>query len=299
MSSELHRRIAEHHDHLSPKKRRVAQFIADNESFIAFASASEVGKAVNVDTATVVRLAQSLGFNGYPDLQESIRSQLPERMTFVQRVRQQQTQPRDEQLLPVQVFTNDIENLNQTMNQTDPEVVRAAVEAIGRADHVFVVGAGFSAATAVFLGHGLSSAGIRTTVSTEGGSSLIVTLANIRPSDLVIGVSVWRYLRETVDAVSRAADRGTPTIALTDSYVSPIARIADHLLVAATRGVSHSLSPVGLMALVNLLLAEIDAFEPERSLNSLQEIDQVYRNRGMVDGEERDPSEGLGKGTRA
>ena len=46
------------------------------------------------------------------------------------------------------------------------------------------------------------------------------------------------------------------------------------------------------MALVNLLLAEIDALEPERSLQSLQEIDRVYRERGMVDGEQRDQPDG-------
>jgi len=285
--SELQRRIAERYDQLSPKQRQVARFIADNEAFTAFASAAELGKAVDVDAATVVRLAQSLGFSGYAELQEVIRGRIPERLTFVQRIEQQRQQPMDRQQLPVKVFTNDIENLNQTLNQTQPEAVDAAVEAICRADHVIVVGMGFSAAVAVFLGHGLNSLGIRTTVLTEGGSSLTITLANLRPTDLVIGVSVWRYLRDTVAALAGAAERGVPTMALTDSSVSPPARIADHVLVAATRGVGHSLSPVGLIAVVNLLLAEIAVREPERALAVLREVDRLYREQGMVDGAEQ------------
>ncbi|MDI3340116.1 MAG: MurR/RpiR family transcriptional regulator [Sphaerobacter sp.] len=285
--SELQQRIAARYDRLSPKQRQVARFIADNEAFTAFASAAELGKAVDVDAATVVRLAQSLGFSGYAELQEVIRGQIPERLTFVERVEQQRQQPRDRQQLPVRVFTNDIDNLNQTLSQTQPEVVHAAVEAICRADHVVAIGMGFSAAVAVFLGHGLNSLGVRTTVCTEGGSGLTIMLANLRPTDLVIGVSVWRYLRETVDALKLAAERGVPTLALTDSSVSPPARIADHVLVAATRGVGHSLSPVGLMAIVNLLLAEIVARDPERTLPTLREIDRLYRERGMVDGAEQ------------
>lgn len=284
--SELQRRIAERYEQLSPKQRRVARFIADNEAFTAFASAGELGKAVDVDAATVVRLAQSLGFSGYVELQEQIRGRIPERLTFVQRVEQQMRQPADRQQLPAQVFANDIDNLKDTLAQTQPESIAAVAKAIRQAEQVFVVGMGFSAATAVFLAHGLSSLGVRTTLQTAGGADLTIMLANLRPTDLLIGVSVWRYLRETLDAFDVAAAHGVPSVVFTDSSVSPPARIADHVLVAATQGVAHSLSPVGLVALVNLVLAQIVADEPDRTLASLREIDRLYRERRMVEGEE-------------
>lgn len=290
--SDLQQRIAERFDQLSPKQRQVAQFIADNEAITAFSSAGDLGKAVDVDAATVVRLAQSLGFSGYVELQETIRNRLPERLTFVQRVEQQRNEPLDQQHLLAKVFMNDIENLNQTMSRADDALVRQVVGVIERAEHVYVVGAGFSAATAVFLGHGLNSLGIRTTVCTEGGSPLAVMLANLRPTDVLVGVSVWRYLRDTVNALAHAAARGVPTLALTDSHVSAVARLADHSLVAATRGVGHNLSPVGLMSLVNLVLVELVARDPDRTLPPLREIDRLYREFGQIDrvapGQERE-----------
>ncbi len=294
-SSEVQQRILKHFDQLSNKQKQVARFIADNEAFTAFASTDELGKAVGADAATVVRLARSLGFTGYVDLQKSIRNRLPTYLPFVERLEQHQSQPLDEQALTVQTFSTDIENLQQTMNQTAPEAVIAVSDAILKADHVYVIGPGVSAGPAIFLEHGLSTLGFRVTVEIDVGTNLTTTLANLRASDLVIGIGVWRYFREIVTALRYAADRNVPIVAFTDSNVSPLARIADASLVAATRGAGYSLSPVGLISLINLVLAEIAARDPEKTMRSIREVDRLYRQRGLIeDPDDQRPGEGDG-----
>jgi len=54
--------IRKHYDHLSRSYRRVADFILSDYRTAAFMTAAELASAVDVDTTTVVRFAQRLGY---------------------------------------------------------------------------------------------------------------------------------------------------------------------------------------------------------------------------------------------
>src|SRR5690242_1719672 len=64
--------IRKHYDHLSRSYRRVADFILSDYRTAAFMTAAALADAVDVDTTTVVRFAQRLGYPGYPELIEDI-----------------------------------------------------------------------------------------------------------------------------------------------------------------------------------------------------------------------------------
>jgi len=281
-ASDVQERIAACFERLSPKQRRIARVIADDELFAAFATAAELGRAAGADAATVVRFARAIGFQGFSELQEAIRAQMPARLTFVQRLEQQLQQPLCSSELPARVFAQDIENLRQTLAGLSTEMLDAVARALVAAREVVVVGMGFSAATAVFLAYGLKSLGIRATAYTEGGPHLAIAVANLQTADVLVAISVWRYLRQTVDAVNQAAKRNAVTVALTDSLVAPVTRIARYSLVAATKGVTHSLSPVALLAVANVLLAQISLLQPDRTLAALREIDRLYQEWSLV-----------------
>ena len=72
--------IRKHYDHLSRSYRRVADFILSDYRTAAFMTAAALADAVNVDTTTVVRFAQRLGYPGFPelimDIQEQVKAEL-------------------------------------------------------------------------------------------------------------------------------------------------------------------------------------------------------------------------------
>src|SRR5512143_716762 len=72
--------IRKHYDHLSRSYRRVADFILSDYQAAAFMTAAALADAVAVDTTTVVRFAQRLGYPGFPelieDVQQRVRSEL-------------------------------------------------------------------------------------------------------------------------------------------------------------------------------------------------------------------------------
>mgnify|MGYP000915558250 CR=1 FL=1 len=69
-------KIREYYDHLSRSYRKVADFIMSNYYEVSFMTAAQLAFSVGVDTTTVVRFSQRLGYNGYPELLNDIREQV-------------------------------------------------------------------------------------------------------------------------------------------------------------------------------------------------------------------------------
>ena len=282
MPSDLENRIAEQFDSLSPKQQTLARLILDNRYYASFASAAELGAKVEASAATVVRLCQTLGYQGLPDLQEAIRDDLPSYLTAVERLEQRLGALPVNGELPQRVFATDLQNLQRTANTIVAAPFDAVVERIAAAREVIVVATGVAAAPALFLAYSLQVIGLRSRSILGGDVALAVNTAHLTDDDVVIGIGVWRYVRSTVEAMTQAREYGATTIAITDSVVSPLARTATYAFEVATDGVAHSLSMTAMMSLINALLAGVSLANPARTSQALQRVDSQFLSRNLL-----------------
>ncbi|UCH60634.1 MAG: MurR/RpiR family transcriptional regulator [Anaerolineales bacterium] len=281
-TSSLDERITEFHHKLSPKHKRLARFVLDNKYFMSFASASQAGKKTGTSAATVVRFAQTLGYDGYSELQFAIRAELPSYLTAVERMQARLEAPPPPDNIPHKVFYTDINNIERTANNLDEHKLEGAVEAIVSAKRILVVGAGLSASPALFLAHSLKIIGFDARVNLNEGLSLAAETAQLSDSTLIIAIDLWRYVHSTIKAVEFAKKRGARSIAITDSTVSPLARMADFAFEVVTDGVSHSLSTTGVMSLLNVLIATLSNRAPNQTITSLRSVDRAYRDNNLL-----------------
>jgi DNA-binding MurR/RpiR family transcriptional regulator len=269
---------------LTKKQKEVARFVLDNEYFVAFASVAEVAQKVSVSAATVVRFCQALGYEGYPHLQTAIRQNFPRFKTTVQRLEARLAFPLPESDLLAQVCATDIGNIKHTMELVDTDTFESAVTEIAQATAILVIGEGLSAPPALFFAHSLKVMGFPVRVVTTGGAPLSLALSALRASDLLVGISFWRYFRETVEALYWVREIGVKRIVITDSELSPIAQLADHVFVAASDGVAYSSSPVASLSLINAFVAALSFQRPQQVRTALHNVDAAYRkNRLLVD----------------
>lgn len=280
--SDLEDRIALNFDTLSPKQRALARLILDNPYYASFASAAEIGEKAEASAATVVRLCQALGYQGLPDLQSTIRQNLPTYLTAVERLERRLTIPAAADDVPQRTFALDVQNLQRTAGIISASAFTEVVELLSTAREIVVVAAGVAAAPAMFLAYSLQVIGLRARSVMDGDVALAVNMAHMTEQDVVVGVSVWRYVASTVDALARAKTHGAHTVAITDSIVSPLARQADHAFEVATEGVAHSLSMTAMMSLINALIAEVSLRNPERTRQALQRVDAQFMERGLL-----------------
>jgi DNA-binding MurR/RpiR family transcriptional regulator len=71
LSDEIRQRF----DEFSRSQKDVGQYIVDHLEEAAFHTAEELARRANTSSSTVVRFAQALGFEGFPELQAAARDE--------------------------------------------------------------------------------------------------------------------------------------------------------------------------------------------------------------------------------
>lgn len=278
----LEDRIVAAHTNLSRKQKKIARFILENQEFVAFFSANELGAKTRSSAATVVRLCQALGYEGYIHLQLAVREGISFQRTAVQRLQDRLADHDQNQDVLARVFATDIHNIERTVGLLSGDRLEAAVAEMLRARRILVVGDGLAAGLVAFFTHALQVIGLPAQSVVGGGEALAMRLAFLQAEDLVIGLGFWRNLRDVVQAIELAKDIGATTIGMTDNRLSPLAVLPDYSFLVTTDGVAHSLSPAAMVSLLNAFIAALSFEMPEQVVRSLSRVDEAYQRIDLL-----------------
>ncbi|HEX6967727.1 MAG TPA: MurR/RpiR family transcriptional regulator [Micromonosporaceae bacterium] len=266
-------RIRRRFTSLPAKQKSVARILADDPETVAMASVSEVARRAGVDAATVVRTCQNLGYSGWRELLADVRVNVTRQRTFAERVAELGGQ--DESIVN-RIRDNALRNIDETFEGLDHESFDEVARVLSEAGLVLVAAGGVSTGVGEFLTSSLRTIGVRSALVTCV-SDAAPALAPLGPGDVVLGISMWRYLRTTIHTLRHARQAlGARTVAITDSAVSPAARVSDHTLVARTLSIGPSLSMTGVLALAEALVARIALLQPQRSRAAAAVASDLY-----------------------
>lgn len=231
---DLLQRIKSEYPQLTRLQRRVADIMARDVPRLAFVPSADLARDAEVSDATVVRLAQRLGYEGYTDMQARVRAQANEQLgssSAVQRSILQQDFSGELDILDAVAFRHK-ETISLTAATTDRAVLQAAAAAIAAADTVYVAAHHWSRSLGYLVVDLLRSVVFH--VSLFGGQEEREwQLAQLTGRSVVIGIGFPRYVAETQTLLAAARERGATVIAVTDSVTSALAGPARHLLTVA------------------------------------------------------------------
>lgn len=280
---QLIERIRQNERTFSKGQRRIAQYIEEHYDTVAFMTASKLGVTVGVSESTVVRFATEIGYSGYPALQQAIQEMIRNRLTTVQRLDNTSKKVPLDRLLDA-VLEQDIDLIRRTAENVSHEAFYKAADALTKVRRVYVVGAGSSAALATFLTHYLSIIyeSVRQLDATSE-SQILQQLVHIGPEDALIAISFPRYSKKIVTALRHASRSGATVVAITDSEFSPIARHAEHVLLAKSDMVSFVDSIVAPMALINALIVTIAIKKKDEVSKTLSDLETIWGEYGVFE----------------
>jgi DNA-binding MurR/RpiR family transcriptional regulator len=261
---------------LTTAERRVAEVMLGDLERVAFGTVADLAKLSGTGGATVMRLAAKAGFDGFSELQDSVRSELSRRLRpAVERIREPAAGDRVNAVLHAEVA-----NLQKTIGAVEPAVLDEAVSLLQSANHVAVLAA--DAASGVGSTFAADLGFIRRGVQLIDGGEVAVArrLSRLGPGDVLVAIDVRRYDRLVVDATRRAATAGVAVIALTDSMLSPLAAVARASFVFSADGVGPFDSYVGALALVNVLVASLTALANDDVVAHLDRVEAAWEQLG-------------------
>jgi DNA-binding MurR/RpiR family transcriptional regulator len=271
--------LADKQIQLTEAQKRAAQYIMDHYEESIFLTASKLARKAGVSEATIVRLAQVLGFDGYPQLQQMMRTQFQDRLTTVTRLEQTVKSIRTDGDILTKIMQQDIRNLSETLRDISLDTFRQAVADMKNARRIFVVGLRGAHAPALVLALYLRFLGRQATPVIPGYGDVWNTLHGMGADDLTIGISFPRYTKLTIDILEYAKENGARVGAITDSLVSPLARNADWVLPVHSRLDSFIESFTAAMSLVNALLTELSIQNPEETMKALKERELLWQKK--------------------
>jgi DNA-binding MurR/RpiR family transcriptional regulator len=264
--------------HLPENQRKVADVLLARIREVPFLSVIELEDLSGTSKATVVRLAQSLGFSGYHELRERLRegaqSEISEAGSFP--LLSEET---DEETLTT-VARQDVQNINQTITQIDREVFARVTEMFLTASRVYTFGLGISSLLARVLSYSLNQVAVRSTAFAHEHETFFEQIHQVTPSDVAVAFSFHPYSRETIDTAQALAAKGVPLVAVTDRVTSPVSFVSSAVLPIASQNRLFTNSISAVSVLINALTTEVALRSKNRATDNLRKTEDLLQQAG-------------------
>ena len=270
---ELLRDLAGGLDTLTPEVRKAAAYVLENPNDVSVSSIREISDAANVKPNTFVRLARSVGFDGYEEFREPFREEIRNGgVSFPDRARWLQSLVRGGKLsgLYADMASSAIRNIEETFAATSNAVMKAAADAIVAARRTYVLGVGVNVSNARNFTYLADMAVDTIEAIPRHGSVAVDDLARAGREDVLIAMTCKPYRTEVVEAVELARQQGVTIVAISDSPASPIVIGSDHAFVIAADTPQFFPSSVSTIALLETLMAFVIADADDEVIASIE-----------------------------
>lgn len=250
--------IHDRYDNMSKSYQKIALYLTQNPNDVAVLSVNAIGQKCGIHASSFVRYAQSLGYRGFKELQAVFQRRLSTAAPgFDARVRALEAElggAKEGDLgFLADLVMRDVASLQDLLANMKPAEIEAAADLMERADTIYLIGQLRSAPVVDLLRYVLTMLGKRTVLLDPGGG-LATHMAKVaRPDDLLFVVSFRFYATEVVNVAEETAGRGVPIIAITDSTLSPYAKLAQILFAVPEHEYTFSRSLAAPMCLAQAL----------------------------------------------
>ena len=245
--------ILERFGSLSPKMKAAARFVVDHPNEVVITSMRNLALRADTQPATLVRLAQQLGYAGWPELKSAFAADLGLHVEgYGQRAKSLAGRGQDAALID-EMFDTLRRNLAATQAES-AVALRGAAKLLRRAKAVHVAGfrASLPIAYSLVYGYRLFRNAVHL-VDGQGGG-LEMQLRAIERQHAVVVISFAPYSKESMVVVEAAKAVGARIIALTDSGASPLALATDSAVLFAVSSPSFFPSVAAAVAVSEALL---------------------------------------------
>lgn len=272
--------IEERFESLPAKLQEAARHVVDHPTDVALKSMRMMATEIGVPASTMNRLAQSLGFPGYGPFREVYRKWLSEEGGgFAERATQMQKKraaDKSENLVR-EIIEADQANLSRMLEPQVLQELITARTALLAANRIFVAGLRSLFPAAYYFNYACNMFMQNLTLLNGVAGVFADDLRHAGPNDVLVVFSYEPYARDIMTAVEYARDKGVAVVAITDSLVSPVARLAKASLVLPNSTPSFFPSVVPALAAAQVLVASLLAESGKTGLLEIEKSEEQLR----------------------
>ncbi len=270
--------IQERFDNLTKSEKRIATFLLQKPEEAAFLSVSELAAQLDLSEATAVRFAQTLGFNGYPELREALQDSFRHQVTHSARIKERLSELRQNGSIFEQLVASEINYLTQALRTIDRAAITQAVELLQNSERIFVFSLGPSIPLVDLLAIRLTRFGRQVITMTTTGREVLEPLLLLNNRDVLLAIAFFSATPTLKFVLDYAQRVECPVILLTDT-LEPVVGDKAKVVLAARRGPVSSFHSLTVpMTIINAILLTLAQTDQDRTLSSLDRLDELRRS---------------------
>jgi RpiR family carbohydrate utilization transcriptional regulator len=260
---------------LSSKRQETIRPILEHPREFVLLSIRALARRLKTDPATIVRIVRGLGFENYKQFQRHLHELSLAFATSLDTMEQGEREGGTGQPASDAIF-RDLKNLHGLKNSLDPDRFNQLAKRIYSARRIVIIAGDLAVVIAEYLSWQLNILGLPVVTATSAGS-IQHTVRSLTKQDLVFAITFRRGIRATVEGVERARANDAHCIGITDTYISPLARICHELFLASIDSLSFGASYTAPITLANAILASVGDFRRSRTMQIVREIAEEQR----------------------
>jgi DNA-binding MurR/RpiR family transcriptional regulator len=265
-------KISDTFQELTPSQRKVAQYVYHNINEAFLLNSFQIAKTANVSEATVTRFLTNLGFSGFSEFKREIARQVLESFSTTQRLAESAEDLKARGNVFSEILQGDIENIQTLTATISDQLFEQAVNELCSARSIYVLGLRSSYALAFYLTFDLRFFLDRVILIKPGIGDMPEQVLGVTKDDVLVVISFRRYTRESFD-IAEIKKRAGSVIALTNSELSPVAKLADVTLVASTNIPTYIESYTAPMSIINALITAIALRKKDQAISALNKLE--------------------------
>ncbi|MGO4387435.1 MurR/RpiR family transcriptional regulator [Microvirga sp. 2YAF29] len=253
----LAERIRQEMESFTPSEKRAAHLLLSHYPFAGLDTVAEFASRAGISAPSALRFVTRLGFSGFPDFQKHLREELEAQLLspLAKAAPTDKTQGDS----PLASFADAvIGNLSATVENIAPAEFEAVVALLSDPRRsIHFTGGRFTGALARYAESHLRI--VRSQVDFIEGQPALWRdrVIEIGKKDVIVAFDIRRYQEDVTALCETAAKQGATVVLLTDPWLSPIARVARHVLPAHIVVPSNWDSSAGMLLLTEALVAAV------------------------------------------
>lgn len=262
---------------LTRAERQLATHILSHYPVAALGSITILAKAASVSTPTVVRLAQKLGYKGYPDFQNNLRGEVEAMLVSPLTKHDRWAGGVPDTHILNRFADAVVSNLQATLGQIDHAEFDATAALLADPQrHVFAMGGRITHSMADYFTSLMMIVRPEVTLLSDSSSTWPPALLDMKPGDVLVVFDIRRYENAVLQVAEMAKEQGAEIVLITDRWVSPAATHARHTLACHIEAPSAWDSNVTLMVLVETLLTAVQDLTWSVTEGRMKRLEGLY-----------------------
>ena len=260
---------------LSERRQQIIRPVLANPRGFVLLNVRDLAQALETDAATIIRIVRGMGFENYRAFQHHLHEASIAYATSLDTMRLAGTNGSVKGAQ--ESIEQDVKNLSTLRGSLDLQQLAAVAERLHSSRRILILGGDAATGLVNFFEYSLTLLGLPVFAGTGHGRIAHLTRA-CSTKDIVFAISFRRGLRMTVEGFEKAREKGSYCVAITDTLLSPLARVAHICFIASAETPSFGVSYAAPMALLNALAAECANVRRGQTLKLLREVDAEQRS---------------------